>query len=491
MKNQIDKIQHPVALSTRLMPIIFFEIWLTFSLLGFLWGPWDYSNDNYLQITLYALAGQMLLFLGYLSAIRSVPHVFFNRYCRSLFSTNPNWIVGICAIISIIFYAKNIYNLGYSPDQYFSNIINPGKAYNMFRQVPKVTGLEWRILALMDFVKIAVLPIGCTFWGQLSRKVKIIFLLNIIIQLSYFMAIGTNKIIFETIVVISVFFWIGLYENKKMNLGDMFRYSLFVFVLFLSFTAYFSYGIYQRIGGWKLHEQKVVLVGVTTQSTNSHILKTFKNDESKEKYMKLLQPPQESKEIKNTSQIKETPPNFVISIRKDHFIMEKTPKWFSQSMLSILRYSSMGYSALGFSLKCPWQWTYGFGHSLTLLIIAEKRLTFLHPLERSFPGQIEKRNNYPLMLYWHTIYPWLASDFSFTGALIIMFLLGRYSCMTWIDSIRHSNMISPVLCFLFFIACFFIPCNNQVMQSINYEFMLILLFFIWFFFSRKNQMVTE
>jgi hypothetical protein len=486
MKNQIDKLQHPVALSTRLMPIVFFELWLTFSLLGFLWGPWDYSNDNYLQISLYALAGQILLLLGYLSAIRSAPRVFSNRYCRLLFSKNPNWIVGICAIISIIFYIKNIYNLGYSPEQYFSNIINPGKAYNMYQHAPRASGLEWKILAFMVFFKIAVLPIGCVFWGQLSRKIKIVFVLNILIQLSYFMAIGTNKIIFETIVVISVFSWIGLYENKKMNLKDIFRYSLFVSLLFLSFTAYFSYGIYQRIDGWKLYETKVS-AGVTTQSARSHVLKTFRDDESREKYKELSQITLDLKEKEQEKilPIKESSPSFVISVKNDHFLIKKLPKPLSQSILSILRYSSMGYSALGFSLQCPWQPTYGFGHSLTILIIAEKRLPSLHVLDKSFPGQIEKKNGYPLMLYWHTIYPWLASDLSFTGALMVIFLFGRYLCMTWIDSVQRSNIISPILCFLFLVACFFIPCNNQIMQSINYEFMLIFCFFIWFFFSQK------
>jgi hypothetical protein len=508
MNDQINKIQHPVALSTRLMPILFFEIWLTVTLLSFLWGPWDYSNDNYLQITLYALMGQILLFLGYLSAIRSVPRVFPDLRYWSLCFKNPNRIVSICAVITFIFYVNNIYQLGYSPGQCFSNIINPGKAYNMYQQLPKValTGWAARITIFISIFRIGFLPISCVFWGQISKKIKIIVLLSFFIQLSYFMIIGTNKVIFETIVVISIFFWIGLYRNKKMNFRDIFRYGLFVLVLFLSFTIYFSYGIYQRIGGWKLHEKRVT-AGINTPSTKHFISKTFRDKTDQEEYKELSQYNADMNNLRtlntdsqnatkndnllqnglstNETKIK-TKPEFVVKIKKNHFIVEKTPKWLSQAIFSITYYSSSGYAALGLALKCPWQWTYGFGHSLSLLIAIERKCPNMHLLDKSFPGQIEKKNGYPLMLYWHTIYPWLASDLSFTGALGVIFLLGRYLCMTWIDSVKQSNFISPVLCFLFFVACFFISCNNQIVQSTTYEFTLIILFFIWFFFSRKN-----
>ena len=479
------KQQHPVALVTRLLPILFFEAWLTFTLLGFFFGTRTWGNDNLWQIALYALTGQLMLFLGYMSAINTAPKVLRSHKCLPPIAKQIEWFVLVCSIVTIIYYSISIYKLGYAPDRFFFNLLNPGTAYNMYQKLPRVPATGWyaRGQIFVSFFIIMSLPVICVFWSRLSPGIKVLALLTIFLRLAYFMSIGTNKVIFETIVTISVFSWIGLYGGRRLKGKEIAWYGAFVSAMCFLFCIYFCYGIHQRTGGWK--ESSSYSAGTTVLSTEEHVRRISRQLNETNNYgNRGASVPAQSVPIQTVTS-EDKPPSVVFTINRQHPIIKYTPKWFSQGVLSIEFYVCQGYSALGYSLTCPWKWTYGFGHSLSMLVAVERKFPELQVLNRSFPGQIEKKYGYPIMTHWHSIYPWLASDLSFAGVLVFILFLGRYLCMTWIDSISRANIVSPTLCFLFCIACFFIPCNNQIMQSTNYEFAFILLFLIWFFMAKE------
>src|ERR1039458_7718237 len=56
-----------------LVPIIFFQIYLSVSVLVFAFGPWDWPVSNPLQLYGFLILAQVSLFAGYRSAINKRP----------------------------------------------------------------------------------------------------------------------------------------------------------------------------------------------------------------------------------------------------------------------------------------------------------------------------------------------------------------------------------------------------------------------------------
>jgi hypothetical protein len=66
---------------------------------------------------------------------------------------------------------------------------------------------------------------------------------------------------------------------------------------------------------------------------------------------------------------------------------------------------------------------------------------------------------------WSSIFPWIASDVSFPGALVIVFLIGRGFALCSLDTLRGENPFGVVLFSQFLIMLFHFPANNQLLQS--------------------------
>jgi len=66
---------------------------------------------------------------------------------------------------------------------------------------------------------------------------------------------------------------------------------------------------------------------------------------------------------------------------------------------------------------------------------------------------------------WHSIYPWLASDFSFPGTLIIVFIIGHLFAKSWLDTLRGANPFAVAALAQFITMLVYFPANNQVAQG--------------------------
>jgi len=127
-------------------------------------------------------------------------------------------------------------------------------------------------------------------------------------------------------------------------------------------------------------------------------------------------------------------------------------------------YLTQGYYALYLSLKEPFIPMFGIGHSMFLLnqVADFPDLAFVGQLP--FPMRIEKYswNAYGL---WSSIYPWIASDVSFPGTLLVVFIIGRLLAQSWLDTLRGENPFAVAAFAQFLIVLFYFPANNQVAQS--------------------------
>jgi len=133
-------------------------------------------------------------------------------------------------------------------------------------------------------------------------------------------------------------------------------------------------------------------------------------------------------------------------------------------VLSLATYLSHGYYGLYLALEKPFVPTFGVGNSFFLCRQAV-RLTGVKALaEAPYPMRIEA-DGFDAYGLWPTIYPWIASDVSFPGTLVVVFLIGRLFALCWLDTLQGANPFAVAMFAQFVIMLSYFNANNQCLQS--------------------------
>jgi hypothetical protein len=83
---------------------------------------------------------------------------------------------------------------------------------------------------------------------------------------------------------------------------------------------------------------------------------------------------------------------------------------------------------------------------------------------RTYVSRVASDYGWDRNVRWHSIYPWIASDVSFWGVPIIVFLIGYLFGLSWLDSLA-KNPFGVVVFSLFVIMLFYFSANNQLCQA--------------------------
>jgi hypothetical protein len=133
-------------------------------------------------------------------------------------------------------------------------------------------------------------------------------------------------------------------------------------------------------------------------------------------------------------------------------------------VVALTGYLTQGYYALSLSLERPFMPMFGVGNSMFLYRNAA-RITGIYTIEEMpYPVQIEK-DGWDAYGRWSSIYPWIASDVSFPGVIVIVFLIGRLFALCWLDSLTGNNPFAIIMFTQFIIMLYYFPANNQALQS--------------------------
>jgi hypothetical protein len=92
---------------------------------------------------------------------------------------------------------------------------------------------------------------------------------------------------------------------------------------------------------------------------------------------------------------------------------------------------------------------------------------------------------------WHTLYTWLASDVTFVGVPLIIFLMGRILAQSWIDAVAKASPYAVVLFALLTIAVFYASANNQVLQTSETVTVFWAVLVLWLSGRRKALRAAE
>lgn len=125
-------------------------------------------------------------------------------------------------------------------------------------------------------------------------------------------------------------------------------------------------------------------------------------------------------------------------------------------------YPTQGYLGLSKNLETSFSWSGFRGSSRALDGYIEQYTGAPSAYETTYPARTEQRTGYPALMYWATIYPWLASDFTFPGTVLLMAVLGWWLARLWVEAAFRRRRLSVLLFAQLILLIAYIPANNQI-----------------------------
>jgi len=394
----------------RLFPIVFFLAYLSITILLFAFGPWPYPISDGTKLYIFLTLAHLALLGGYVSGYRQRPGIY----------TGP-WpikrLINISISANLLFFIPTaLVRTGSGIPNVIGGLNNPGAAYALAQSLqgggPFIV-VEYARILFGPLLALAM-PLTIFYWQYLSKKTRLLGSLAIVSFLSIYLAAGTNKIFADYMVLIP---WIAFASYRagylKLRAGKKLLFSVVVLCTFAAFFWFFSAGQQMRYG---------------SGAVSGYLAPT-----------RTLANP-------------------------DNILVRPFSGQARTFIYSLCSYLTQGYYGLYLSLNEPFIPMFGIGNSMFLYMNVVKLTGDDEIRHLPYPTRLEK---YGWDAYgkWSTIYPWIASDLSFPGTLLAVFLVGRLLALAWIDSLAGHNPFAIVALTQFIVMLFYFPANNQILQS--------------------------
>lgn len=181
-----------------------------------------------------------------------------------------------------------------------------------------------------------------------------------------------------------------------------------------------------------------------------------------------------------------------ISYDFNNIFIRFLPQQLKYNISTVVSYFTQGYYGLGLSLMSDFQWTYGTGSARGLSSILRQIFPILPDMTNyTYPIRVGLNYGFDGLVHWYTIFPWLASDLTFLGALFYMGAVGFLYMKVWIEVIRYNNIISFTILALLNIQYLFIVANNQLFVTRGESLATIILFLTWLFLRKNFNWVDQ
>lgn len=137
----------------------------------------------------------------------------------------------------------------------------------------------------------------------------------------------------------------------------------------------------------------------------------------------------------------------------------------ARGVVVLIAYITQGYYALGLCFHLPWEWSYGIGGLKGLSSLLPQYFGVPDPFYVTYVFRAEGAFGWSSTENWHSIYPWLASDWSFPGLLVLVLLFGIFVSRLWYRILNEADWVdlSMMLCCALIIL--YSPANNQIFQG--------------------------
>ncbi|HMH43264.1 MAG TPA: hypothetical protein VK557_07270 [Pyrinomonadaceae bacterium] len=421
-----------ISLKIRYVPIVFFQIYLALTVFLFVFGPWHWPIVNGLKLYVFLALAHLALFLGYRSVIHREPTVYSGKW-----KIERIVLVALIAHLLLLIPTSSFRSGSALPDV-FGGLADPGLAYetsNRFRS--EGGGSAEYIRIVLGPLLFLLLPLTVLYWHRLKVLVKALSAFAIFGFLAIYLAIGTNKALADFVLLTPCLIFAG-YMTGALRLNRTFKivaiaFSTLAFILFITF---FSSTMVSRMKG----ESQVSSFG-----------------------------------------------RLGISADSDNFLVRDLPEKQRPAVIALTSYLTQGYYAVYLALDEPFVPMFGVGNSLFLSHNAA-RITGNDEIEwMPYPMRLSRWDGWG---NWSTIYPWIASDVSFPGTIVVVFLIGRFFGLAWLDTIEGSNPFAVGVFAQFLIMLFYFSANNQALQTGEALSSFVGVFALWLFTRKRIAPIT-
>jgi hypothetical protein len=392
----------------RLFPVLFFLTYLSFTVYLFAFGPWPYPVEDGTKLFIFLIFAHLALLVGYVSAGFGEPGGYFGRWKASR-------IVKLALLVNLAFLPLTmVFRTGGVVPDVTQGIINPGAAYAQFgfHNREGVPIVEYARI-FFGPVLFLLFPLTLFYWQRLNTTVRVLGVLCILSTVAMYIAMGTNKGIADT-VLLTPFMLLaghlsGVSRLKWRSKAIIFIASGVAFVLFLVFFT----------------RTQATRAGSGAKTAFSTSLNRFAD--------------------------------------LDNPIVQNRSPEVQVGLLGLSSYLGQGYYGLYLSLEKPFMPMFGVGNSMFLFRQVARITGNDRILDQPYPMRV---GVYGWDGYgnWFTIYPWIASDVSFPGTILVVLVIGRLFALSWLDTLRGENPFAVAAFALFIVMLFYFPANNQVVQ---------------------------
>lgn len=433
-------------------PIKYYLLYIVITLLISFFGPAKYINYDKISVFLFMLTFMICISLGYFAGLKIKLKPFNNK---AKYNKNRTLITSKCKdmlpllelsiIISVIGVLVEIVELLMKNPSAFS-LSNIGSNYIQVRQYLAVTSgysLGLLIRFFTGFFRIIVMTIGIYDFKKLRKKYRLgivaFYILTILVNS---IAYGTQKVIGDMLIYTCVIALIKIKGISAKKRRKIYRIIIFIGIIFTAFVVTNQVQRYEQIGVDVFNYGDSTLNGVYFDTDNI-IFKIF---------------------------------GYRLG--------------FGLSSL-LTSYLSAGYYGLSLCFKLPFKWTYGIGSSYVLSKFLNKYLGLPNVYFDSYLYRMEIQFGRKGAAAFNTIFPWLASDLSFIGSLLIFIPIGMVFAISWKEVVRYGNRVSILMFATIFLGIIFVPANNQLFTGIDGFISTYMIFFYWIFNHKKYNYNDE
>lgn len=426
----------------KFTPLLFVELYLSFTILLFLIGPWDFRITNPGKLYGGVVIFQLLLALGYYVGIKYIKiekNTLFRNDSRNLKFVKI--LMPIYFIVLLIGIPRSLGLSSISIKLIFEKLMfaleNPALSYYSKMDITQANVFLGKLGTIIMFlgspISYVLLALMMLYFDKMSRFYKAFSLVLISMYVINYVATGTNKGVFDIIIILISVIFIKSFTKKTTKKKRSTKIYIRIFVLIFVGLLSFNY-----------------MIGSRSIGTN----------------------------LGNNSRIGEQ-----IPLKQDSVLLKVLPQPLEKPTVLLSTYLTQGYYGLALSMEVPSTPMLGAGGSMFIVDQVTKSGYDIN--QYTLQQKVQDKFGWHSRVQWFTFYSWIANDFGFIGVGIYMFLLGLIFALVYKDILLHNNIIAKVIFALLMIQFFFVPANNQLMVNMNSFFSTIFIFIMWYLSKTK------
>jgi hypothetical protein len=392
-----------------------------FTLFVFITAPVGWKTNNLAELGLFVLLCQSLVFFGFRLGCHTGRATL--RADAPLFHGDVlmRWLFVIYLVTFPIAYA---YRLEFAPfdipgmlGRLLAGVQDPHYGYAAAQE--KTGGpIPWTAYFLISIFNQLFFIAGFLHFRQLTRRAKAVFLILVGIELFYWVGIATSfgAVSLATTFGLSTMFWKP--RVTRWRIGKSARRVVLLTLLLAVTIAFFSHNLYRRSNFAEIDVQQY--------------------------------------------QVAQSP------ILLDHPAFAVIPQSLWPTYIMVVSYLGQGYYHTCSAFDLEFRPTaflgnnpaaVGLGRTIGIDVWPD---TYMHRLQREGIDELGA---------WHSAYTWFASDVSFYGVPVLLWILGFLFGFSWVQGLR-GDFLSRVVFIMFGNVLLFLFANNTYLSSVFYAFMV-------------------